>query len=134
MDAPPTGSPGWWRRWAAPPTFSSGRAPTCPALRSSSTSFPSMRASWPPSTPAGSALAVVELGGGRTLPGQPIDPSVGFAGLAGIGTPVGPGATPLGRVLARSQAAADRAAEQLRLAYLVRDKAGSPLAPILERR
>ncbi len=79
-------------------------------------------------------LAVVELGGGRTLPGQAIDPSVGFAGLAGIGTRVGPGATPIGRVLARSQEEADRAAEQLRRAYTVRDEAGPPLPPILERR
>ena len=79
-------------------------------------------------------LGVVELGGGRTRPGETIDPSVGFVDLLPIGARAGPGCAPLGRVLARSEAEADRAADRLRQAYSIRDEAGPALSPIIERR
>ena len=78
-------------------------------------------------------LAVVALGGGRTRPGGPVDPSVGFARLAGIGTRVGPSGRPLGRVLARTAAEADRAADALRQAYEIGEAAGPALPAIIER-
>jgi thymidine phosphorylase len=61
-------------------------------------------------------LAVVELGGGRTQPGARIDHAVGFTALAAIGDIVG-GDEPLAIVHARTEAAADEAAESLRAAY-----------------
>lgn len=65
-------------------------------------------------------VAVVELGGGRVRASDGIDPAVGFTGLAGLGAKVGPG-SPLGRVHARTEADADRAAAALRRAYRVGD-------------
>jgi len=60
-------------------------------------------------------LAVVALGGGRTRPEDAIDHAVGFSGLAGIGLAVGPD-RPLAMVHARTDDAADRAAQVLRAA------------------
>ena len=61
-------------------------------------------------------LAVVELGGGRVRTSDPIDPAVGFSGLAGIGARIVAG-TPLAVVHAADEAAADRAVERIRAAY-----------------
>ena len=76
-------------------------------------------------------LAVIGLGGGRTRPGDGIDPAVGFTGLARPGDAVGPD-RPLGRVHARSAAGADAAAAALRAAYRLGD-AGEERPAILAR-
>jgi len=67
-------------------------------------------------------LAVVGLGGGRTLPQDAIDPAVGLDGLAGLGAEVGP-ERPLAIVHARDAAQAEAAAAVLRKAYSVGDAA-----------
>jgi thymidine phosphorylase len=61
-------------------------------------------------------VAVVGLGGGRTRAADAIDPSVGFAELAGLGESVD-SERPIGIVHARSDAAAEAAAAALRSAY-----------------
>ncbi|WP_182086085.1 thymidine phosphorylase [Aureimonas sp. ME7] len=53
-------------------------------------------------------MVVVELGGGRAKPGDPIDPAVGLARIAPLGTRLSRG-DPLGFVHARTPAEADRA-------------------------
>lgn len=63
-------------------------------------------------------LAVVALGGGRTRPTDPIDPAVGLGDLAAIGDRVGAD-RPVAVVYARSEVAADHAADALRRAYSV---------------
>ena len=63
-------------------------------------------------------LAVIELGGGRRVPTDTIDHSVGFDELAGLGDDVGPG-RPLAIVNAKSEADAERAAATLRAAYRI---------------
>jgi thymidine phosphorylase len=76
-------------------------------------------------------LAVVALGGGRTRPQDKIDHAVGFSELAGIGAEVGPD-RPLAIVHARTDDAADRAAQALRAACgLDGAAAGRPV--IIER-
>jgi len=73
------------------------------------------------------------VGGGRTRPEHNIDPAVGFTGLAGIGERVDD-ARPLGIVHARTEAAADVAAEALCNAYDVAEAATAEAGPlILER-
>ena len=64
-------------------------------------------------------IAVVELGGGRARASDPIDHAVGFTGLAGIGRKVGGADGPLALVHARTEAAADRAAATLAVAYTI---------------
>jgi thymidine phosphorylase len=66
-------------------------------------------------------IAVVELGGARMRAADPIDHSVGFTALAGLGAKLDP-KTPLARVHARDAASADRAATSLRAAYHVGEK------------
>ncbi len=61
-------------------------------------------------------IAVVELGGGRMRAADPIDHSVGFTELAGLGAKVGKDA-PLALVHARTEADAKRAEAALRAAY-----------------
>jgi thymidine phosphorylase len=63
-------------------------------------------------------IAVVELGGGRTRAADPIDHSVGFTALAGLGATVN-AKTPLAKVHARDEAAIARATESLRAAYTI---------------
>lgn len=77
-------------------------------------------------------IAVVELGGGRMRPTDPIDPRVGFTDLAGLGATIDP-ATPLGVVHAADAAAADRGAERLRAAYRLGATAANPHPPIADR-
>ena len=57
-------------------------------------------------------LAVVQLGGGRSVPGEAIDPSVGLSAIAPLGTSVAPG-DPLGFVHARNDSEAERAVAQV---------------------
>jgi thymidine phosphorylase len=77
-------------------------------------------------------LAVVALGGGRTRPDDTIDPAVGLVDLAGIGERVD-SMIPLGIVHARSEAAADEAAEAVRRAYRVAEAPVDCGPVILER-
>jgi len=61
-------------------------------------------------------MTVTVLGGGRTLPTDKIDYSVGFDRLLGLGAKVEKG-TPLARIYARNEAEADNGAVRLRMAY-----------------
>ncbi|MHA1190219.1 MAG: thymidine phosphorylase [Alphaproteobacteria bacterium] len=63
-------------------------------------------------------IAVVALGGGRTRPQDPVDPTVGFSALAGLGDTVDPN-RPLAVVHAANEAAADAAASALCQAYTI---------------
>jgi thymidine phosphorylase len=69
-------------------------------------------------------IAIIELGGGRRRVEDRIDPGVGFAEIAPIGSAVGPD-RPLAMVHAASREAAQRAADSLRKAYVVRAEACS---------
>lgn len=77
-------------------------------------------------------VAVVELGGGRARASDTIDHTVGFTGLAGLGSTVG-GDAPLAMVHARNEAHAARAEAALRAAYTVGDEAAAPSAAVVER-
>ena len=66
-------------------------------------------------------VAVIELGGGRRVASDTIDLSVGFTDLAGHGAKLD-ARTPLGRVHAKTEADADRAASLLRAAYRLGEK------------
>ncbi|WP_416358260.1 thymidine phosphorylase [Aureimonas phyllosphaerae] len=76
-------------------------------------------------------LAVVELGGGRTRPGDPVDPSVGLAALAPLGTTLVHG-DPLCVVHARDEASADRAAARVEAAVSLAET-GASSAAVIER-
>ena len=71
-------------------------------------------------------LTVVELGGGRTNPADPVDHAVGLTDLPALGQYVEKG-QPLAMVHARSDQAAERAAQQLRAC--VKIQASEPAAP-----
>ncbi len=77
-------------------------------------------------------IAVIELGGGRRAVTDPIDPSVGFSNLAGIGDNVGPDVE-IATVHAASADAAERAAERIRGAYRIGPDAPDQTALILDR-
>jgi thymidine phosphorylase len=77
-------------------------------------------------------IAVIELGGGRRRAADRIDYAVGFTDLAGIGTAVDANA-PLARIHARTEDAADAAAEALRAAYTTGAQACTETAVILDR-
>jgi thymidine phosphorylase len=77
-------------------------------------------------------IAVIELGGGRRRAADQIDYAVGFTDLAGIGAAVDANA-PLARVHARTEAAANAAAETLRAAYTTGAQACADTAVILDR-
>ncbi len=64
----------------------------------------------------GVGMAVVALGGGRTLPTDTIDHTVGFDRLVGLGTAVD-AATPIARIHARDEATAAEAEARLKSAY-----------------
>ena len=76
--------------------------------------------------------AVVELGGGRRRASDPIDPSVGFEGLVGLGAAVDAD-TPLARIHAADAAAFERASARLRAAYRLADFPPDPTPLILDR-
>jgi len=73
-------------------------------------------------------LAVVALGGGRTLPGQAVDPAVGLDRLMPLGTRVRQG-EPLARVHAANADAAQRAIRTVMRAYAIGD--ARPALPAL---
>jgi thymidine phosphorylase len=77
-------------------------------------------------------VAVIELGGGRRRAADKIDYAVGFTDLARIGAAVDAN-TPLARVHARTDAAANAAAETLRAAYTTGAQACADTAVILDR-
>ena len=78
-------------------------------------------------------VAVVELGGGRRVAADVIDPSVGFTELAGIGHRVDADA-PLAIVHAATEDAARRATEALNAAYRTGDAASVEDHPIVAAR
>jgi thymidine phosphorylase len=77
-------------------------------------------------------LAVVALGGGRTVAGAAIDSAVGLTELAGIGDHVGPG-RPLCRIHARNEADAEMASTIVQRAYAIDEKALDSGSPIIDR-
>ena len=77
-------------------------------------------------------IAVIELGGGRRLPNDRIDFSVGFSKLSEVGEEVGPN-QPLALVHARDEATAEAAASALRVAYRISAEASAPRPMILSR-
>ncbi len=77
-------------------------------------------------------MAVVALGGGRTQPGQKIDPRVGLSDVAGIGEAVGPD-RPLALVHAADAGAASRAVDALQAAFEIGD-APPVIPPVIRTR
>lgn len=75
--------------------------------------------------------AVVRLGGGRIRAGDRIDPSVGLSEMAALGDAVSP-RTPLAVVHAADEAAAERAAAEVRAAVVVAEEMPE-LPPIVRR-
>ena len=76
----------------------------------------------------GVGMAVVALGGGRTMPTDSIDHSVGFDRLLGLGARVD-GQTPIARIHARDEASASDAEARLKSAYRLGDSA--PAFPLI---
>jgi thymidine phosphorylase len=77
-------------------------------------------------------MAVVGLGGGRAREADPVDHSVGFTEVAGLGERVGPGERPLALVHARDEAGAERAADALRSAVTLGDGPGQSEPIVIE--
>ncbi len=77
-------------------------------------------------------LCVVELGGGRTQSGQSIDHSVGLTEVISLGENVSPD-RPLAIIHARTESAADQAAEELRTAIILGTSPPDPTPEIYER-
>jgi thymidine phosphorylase len=77
-------------------------------------------------------LVVVGLGGGRTRPGEAIDPRVGLAQVAALGVRVQAG-EPLCEVHAASAAAADEAAAAVQAAFTIGDAPADPQPLLLAR-
>lgn len=75
-------------------------------------------------------MAVLRMGGGRGVPSDSIDHSVGVTHLAGIGDAVD-ASRPLAVVHASSQEKAERAANELRAAYTVSAETGSIQKPAI---
>ena len=80
----------------------------------------------------GIGLAVVVLGGGRTRAQDPVDPAVGFSGLAPLGAEVG-SQRPLGIVHARYDSDAAMAIQLVARAYDIADDAAPGAPPVMER-
>jgi thymidine phosphorylase len=76
-------------------------------------------------------IAVIELGGGRRVASDKIDPAVGLTDLAGRSARVGRD-RPLAMIHARDQTAFERAAFALRKAYRLGDAPGAS-SPVLDR-
>jgi thymidine phosphorylase len=70
-------------------------------------------------------VAIIGLGGGRARETDPVDHSVGFTEVAAVGERVEPDGRPLALVHARDDESADRAAAELRAAYVVGDGDGA---------
>lgn len=77
-------------------------------------------------------LAVVELGGGRTRPQDPVDHAVGLTQLAALGERID-ASRPLATVHARTDAAAARAAAALTAAYTVGRRARAEVPVVRDR-
>ena len=77
-------------------------------------------------------LAVVALGGGRTRPQDPVDHAVGLTSLASTGDRVGTD-RPLAIVHARTESAAEEAANVVRQAYRIGGRAVPVPDPVLDR-
>jgi thymidine phosphorylase len=73
-------------------------------------------------------MAVVVLGGGRTMPTDSIDHAVGFDHLLGLGATVD-ALTPIARIHARDEASAAAAEVRLKSAYRLADTA--PVFPLI---
>jgi thymidine phosphorylase len=76
-------------------------------------------------------IAVIELGGGRRVASDKIDPAVGLTDLAGRSARVGR-ERPLAMIHARDEAAFERAAFALRRAYRLGEAPGAK-SPVLDR-
>ena len=77
-------------------------------------------------------LAVINLGGGRRVPNDAVDPSVGFTELAPVGMEMRPG-DPLGFVHARDDDAAEAGGAALKSAYAIGPTRPKPGKVILRR-
>jgi thymidine phosphorylase len=79
-------------------------------------------------------VAIIGLGGGRARETDAVDHSVGLTEVAAIGERVEPGGRPLAVVHARDDESAERAAGELRSAYVLGDgPVLTPTAPVIER-
>jgi thymidine phosphorylase len=78
----------------------------------------------------GLGIAVMQLGGGRAVESDVIDPAVGLDAVAEPGASVGPAGRPLAVVHARTDDAADAAAAAVRTLITVGD-AAPPAAPVV---
>lgn len=77
-------------------------------------------------------LAVVAMGGGRTRPEDDVDHAVGLVELQPVGAAIGKG-DPLAIVLARDEAQADRAEQNVLAAYSIARKRPSTPKTVLRR-
>ena len=76
----------------------------------------------------GVGMAIVRMGGGRGVPSDVIDHSVGITGLVGIGAELGKD-KPIARIHATSKESAERAAVELKAAYTLAEKGAKVTAP-----
>jgi thymidine phosphorylase len=77
-------------------------------------------------------LAVLTLGGGRSIAGAAIDPAVGLSELAGIADEVGRGRA-LCRIHARGEADAKAASAAIQRAYTIGEKPPKICPPVIQR-
>jgi thymidine phosphorylase len=77
-------------------------------------------------------IAIVTLGGGRARETDRVDHSVGLTEVSALGERVGPGERPLAMLHARDHDAALAAADALRAAYTLGERAGAVPGPVLE--
>ena len=77
-------------------------------------------------------LAVVALGGGRTRPQDEIDHAVGITAFVPFGAQVSKGEA-LARIHARTQEAADAAAEAVKANYVLAAKRPALTDPVIRR-
>jgi thymidine phosphorylase len=75
-------------------------------------------------------IAVIELGGGRRVASDKVDPAVGLTGLAGLAAHVSRD-RPLALVHARDETTFERAAFALRKAYRLGSQP-APASPVLD--
>jgi thymidine phosphorylase len=77
-------------------------------------------------------IAIVTLGGGRARETDRVDHSVGLTEVTALGDHVGPGERPLAMLHARDHDGALAAADALRAAYTLGERAGAVPGPVLE--
>jgi thymidine phosphorylase len=78
-------------------------------------------------------IAVVNLGGGRAREDDVVDHSVGLTEVAALGERVEPGGRPLALVHASDDESAARAADAVRVAYVIGDAVTDVPDPVVER-